>query len=141
MTRRSAEDGRRNPAPRKDLIERSAPFLPPGSVIKQAFIYQSAPSFRYFLLTYTLGIVHWNKYGCVAITDEAIFVLESAKSSAGARPERLLGQLPRPTRIGPVSGRWAELDILRPIAGGRCWVHKRFFDQITATDHAAGFSE
>jgi hypothetical protein len=47
------------------------------------------------MFTYAFGITRWNTYGCVAITDEAIYVLASLKWSAGARPERLLGDLPR----------------------------------------------
>jgi hypothetical protein len=119
------------------LVARSAPFLPAGSVIRQAFIYQTAPHFYYFMLTYTLGITRWNRYGCVAVTDEAIYVLESPRWSAGARPERLLGKIPRSTRLGPVSGLWTELNLL----GVRCWVHKRFRDQIAAADREAGFTE
>lgn len=128
---------RRIPEPRKDLVARSVPFLPDGSVIRQAFIYQSAPHFRYFMLTYTLGITRWNSYGCVAVTDEAIYVLESLRRSGGARPERLLGKMPRRTRLGPASGVWTELNLL----GVRCWVHKRFRDQIAAADREAGFTE
>ena len=115
---------------------RSAPLLPAGSLIRQAFVYQTAPHFSYFLLTYTLGITRWNRYGCVAVTDEAIYVLESSRRSAGARPERLLGTMPRRTRLGPAAGVWTELTLL----GVRCWVHRRFRDQIAAADHEAGFT-
>jgi hypothetical protein len=129
--------GRRSPGPRPDLVARSAPFLPAGSVIRQAFIYQTAPHFSYFLLTYTLGVTRWNRYGCVAVTEEAIYVLESLKRSAGARPARLLGTMPRRTRLGPASRVWTEMDLL----GVRCWVHRRFRDQIAAADREAGCTE
>jgi hypothetical protein len=137
VTSRPDSTGRRNPEPRKDLVERATPFLPGGSVVRQAFIYQTAPSFGFFMLTYVAGITAWNKYRCVAVTDDAIHVLESTKSSGGARPERLLGTLPRRTRLGPASGRWAQLSIL----GERCWVHTRFHDQIAAADRDAGFTD
>jgi hypothetical protein len=132
---RSDRSGHGHPQPRKDLVERSMPFLPAGSVVRQAFIYQRAPHFFYFMFTYAFGITRWNTYGCVAITDEAIYVLESLKWSAGARPERLRGDLPRRTRLGPASGVWTELHLL----GERCWVHQRFHDQIAAADRDAGF--
>ena len=78
----------------------------------------------------------WIKYRCVAITLDAIYVLDSNRVSGGARPHTLIGTLPRRTELGPVSGRWAELHLL----GERHWVHKRFFDQIAAADREAGFS-
>ena len=43
--------------------------------------------------------------------------------------------MPRHTRLGPVTGRWAEVDLL----GERHWVHTRFHDQIAAADREAGF--
>jgi len=122
---------RRDLKPRADLVRRSAPFLPEGSEIRQAFIYQTAPNFFFFTITYVTGLtIFWNRYRCVAITRDAIYVLESSRLSGGAEPRRLLGTLPRHTRLGPASGRWAQLTIL----GERCWVHKRFHDQIAAAD-------
>ena len=122
--------------PRQDLVESSAPFLPEGSEIKQVFVCQSAPNFAFFLLTYMTGLtIFWIKYRCVAITQDAIFVLESTKFSGGANPQSLVGTLPRHTQLGPVSGRWATLNLL----GERHWVHKRFHDVIAVADHDAGF--
>jgi len=121
--------------PREDLVRRSAPFLPEGSEIRQAFIYQTAPNFFFFIITYVTGVtLFWNKYRCVAVTRDAIYVLESHRLSGGAKPRRLLGTLPRHTRLGPASRRWAQLTIL----GERCWVHKRFHDQIAAADQEGG---
>jgi hypothetical protein len=123
--------------PRQDLVERSAPFLPEGSAIRQVFICQAAPSFAIFLITYLTGItMFWIKYRCVAITADAIYVLESSKLSGGAKPQSLVGTLPRHTQLGPVSGRWAQVNLL----GERHWIHKRFHDVITAADYEAGFT-
>jgi hypothetical protein len=123
--------------PRQDLVERSAPFLPEGNEIKQVFICQAAPNFAFFLLTYMTGLtIFWIKYRCVAITQDAIYVLESTKLSGGAKPQSLVGTLPRHTQLGPVTGRWATLNLL----GERHWIHKRFHDAITAADHEAGFT-
>jgi hypothetical protein len=121
--------------PRADLVEAALPFLPAGSDIRQAFIGQAAPSFCYFVITYLTGVMSRNKYRCVVVTDDAITVLESSKWSGGAKPQEVVGRMPRHTRLGPVSGRWAEVDLL----GERHWVHRRFHDQIEAADRDAGF--
>ncbi|SHN29924.1 hypothetical protein [Actinacidiphila paucisporea] len=131
------ESGRRDPEPRQDLVRRSAPFLPAGSEIRQAFICQSAPSFWFFVITYVTGLTMFrNEYRCVAVTQDAIHVLDSSRLSGGAHPQRLAATMPRHSRLGPVSGRWGQLDLL----GKRHWVHKRFHDQIAAADREAGFA-
>jgi hypothetical protein len=125
-------------SPRHDLAERSAAFLPPGSQIRQAFICQTAPNFSFFLITYLTGLtMFWIKYRCVVVTQDAIYVLEGSKLSGGAKPQSLVGTLPRRTQLGPVSGRWGQLNLL----GDRHWVHKRFHPQIVAADHEGGFTQ
>ena len=122
--------------PRKDLVARAAALLPPGAEIRQAFIAQSAPNFAFFLVTYLTGLTMMvNKYRCVAVTDDAIYVLDSTKMSGGADPKEVLGTMPRATRLGPVSGTWATVGLL----GERHWVHKRFHGQIAAADRGAAF--
>jgi predicted DNA-binding transcriptional regulator AlpA len=131
-------NARIGPEPREDLVQRSAPFLPAGEEIRQAFIYQSASNSFFFIITYLTGLtIVWNKYRCVAVTQAAIYVLESSKLSGGGSPQRLLGTLPRHIRLGPVSGRWAQVSIL----GERGWVHQRFHDQVAAADHDSGFPQ
>jgi hypothetical protein len=133
VTNRPDVDG----SPRNDLVNRSAPFLPEGSEIRQVFICQAAPNFGFFLITYMTGLtMFWIKYRCVAVTKDAIYVLESSKLSGGAKPQSLIGTLPRRTRLGPVSGRWGQLNLL----GERHWVHKRFHDEVAAADRDAGFT-
>ncbi len=78
----------------------------------------------------------WIKYRCVAVTQDAIYVLESSKLSGGAKPQSLVGTLPRQTRLGPVSGRWGQVNLL----GERHWVHKRFHHDVAAADYEAGFT-
>ncbi|MGW1590225.1 hypothetical protein [Streptomyces sp. NPDC002386] len=137
MTDRLDETGRRGPEPRPDLVQRAAPFLPAGSEIRQAFICQSAPNFGFFVITYLTGLTMLtNTYRCVVVTKDAIYVLDSSKMSGGANPQRLAGTMPRDTRLGPVTGRWGEVNIL----GRRHWVHTRFHDQIAAADREAGFT-
>jgi hypothetical protein len=123
------------PEPRPDLVEAALPFLPAGSDIRQAFIGQTAPSFFYFVITYLTGFMSRNKYRCVVVTRDEITVLESTGWSGGAKPQEVVGRMPRHTRLGPVTGRWAEVDLL----GERHWVHKRFHDQIAAADREGGF--
>ena len=123
-------------SPRKDLVERAAPFLPAGSEIRQVFIGQAAPSFTFFLITYLTGLtMFWIKYRCVAVTQDAIYVLESRKLSGGAKPQSLAGTMPRHTQLGPVSGRWGKVNLL----GERHWVHQRFHADIGAADQETGF--
>jgi hypothetical protein len=113
--------------PRNDLVERAAPFLPEGSEIQQVFICQTAPSFAFFLITYLTGLtMFWIKYRCVAVTQDAIHLLESSKRSGGAKPQSLVGTLPRHTQLGPVSGRWGQVNLFHP--------------DIAAADHEAGFT-
>jgi hypothetical protein len=121
--------------PRADLVERALPFLPAGPEIRQAFIAQAAPSFFFFIVTYLTGIMSRNKYRCVVVTDDGIYVLDSTKWSGGAKPREMVGRMPRHSRLGPVSGRWAEVDL----RGERHWVHQRFHDQIAAADREGGF--
>jgi hypothetical protein len=110
---------------------------PPGSQIRQVFICQAAPSSWFFLITYLTGLtMFWIKYRCVAVTQDAIYVLESSKPSGGAKSNSLVGTLPRQTQLGPVSGRWGRLNLL----GERHWVHKRFHQDVTAADYEAGFT-
>jgi hypothetical protein len=117
---------RPDPKPRKDLVAHSARFLPAGAEIQQVFIGQMAPNFGYFLIAYLTGLTMFRiKYRCVAVTHDAIYVMESSKLSGGAKPQRLVGTMSRHTRLGPVSSRWGPVNIL----GERHWVHKRFHDQ------------
>lgn len=76
----------------------------------------------------------WIKYRCAAVTADAIYVLESSKASGGAKPTSLLATLPRQTRLGPVSRRWASVSLL----GETHWVHKRFHSEVTSADRDAG---
>jgi len=78
----------------------------------------------------------WVKYRCVAVTDDAIYLLDSPRLSGGARPTSVISALPRRTRLGPVSGRWGEITLL----GKRHCVKKRFQGEVTAADAEVGFT-
>jgi hypothetical protein len=118
------------------LTERTASLLPPGSEIQQAFVCQTAANFGVFVINWltglTLGLI---AYRCVAVTGDAIYVLDAPRLSGGANPRSVIATLPRHTQLGPVHGRWGEFALL----GQRHWIKKRFQDQMTAADAAAGF--
>jgi hypothetical protein len=117
------------------LAQRCAPFLPPGSEVRQAFIGQAAPNRAFLLVTYLTGLaMFWIKYRCIAVTPDDIYVLESSKASGGARPISLIATMPRQTRLGPVSGRWARVTLL----GEPHWVHQRYHSEVAAADREAG---
>ena len=119
------------------LAERCAPFLPTGADVSQTFIGQAAPNRAYFLITYLTGLtMHWIKYRCVAVTDDAVYVLESSKTSGGAKPTALIATLPRQTRLGQVSGRWAPVTLVDEPH----WVHRRFHSAVMSADREAGFA-
>ncbi len=102
-------------------------------MVRQAFIAQSAPSFGFFVLVYVTGIPFRTTYRLVAVTDDAVYVLDSTARSGGASPQAVAGVLPRATVFGPTSGTWTELTLL----GSRHWVHRRFYDQLAQADAAA----
>jgi hypothetical protein len=119
------------------LAERCAPLLPPGSQIRQVFICQTAPSPWFLFITYLTGLtMFWITYRCVAVTQDAIYVLESSKPSGGAKPTSLVSTLPRQTQLGPLSGWWGQVSLL----GERHWVHKSFHQDVTAADDEARFT-
>lgn len=121
-----------------ELVDRATPLLPPGSRIRHAFICQTAPNFGYFFVNWATGLTLFMiRYRCVAITDDAIYVMDSPRLSGGARPTSIAGTLPRHTRLGPVSGPWGQVNLL----GERHWVKRRFQGEITAADAAAGFTD
>ena len=120
-----------------DLMERSVPLLPPGSQVRQAFICQTAPNFVFFFINWVTGLtMFWIRYRCVVVTQDAIYVLADSRLSGGAKPNSVVGTLPRHTQLGPVSGRWGQLNLL----GERYWVKRRFQVEIAAADAEAGFT-
>ena len=62
------------------------------------------------------------EYRLVSVTDDAIYVLDSTKTSGGGKPKALLGTMPRHAQLGPVSGRWAQVNWM---ADARFGLHRR----------------
>ncbi|MGW3546084.1 hypothetical protein ACWDNI_36875 [Nocardia niigatensis] len=116
------------------IADRAIAFLPPGSEIRQVFVSQTAPHFAYFLPAYLFGVFVKVRFRCVAVTDDAIYVMEGTRASGGARPIRLLGVMPRSTRFEPAAGLfWHKVELL----GQRCWVHPPYLEQVLAADREA----
>lgn len=57
----------------------------------------------------------------VFVTDQDVVVLAYGRFG-GVRPTRVIARLPQGTRIGPMSGTWAQIEL----AGERLWVHKKW---------------
>lgn len=57
----------------------------------------------------------------VLVTDRNVVVLEYGRFG-GVKPIRVIARLPQGTRIGPMSGTWAPIEL----AGERLWVHKKW---------------
>ena len=116
------------------IADRAMAFLPTGSEIRQVFVSQTAPHFAYFLPAYLFSVFVKVSFRCVAVTDDAIYVMDGTRSSGGARPTRLLGVMPRSTRFEPAAGLfWHKVTLL----GQRCWVHPPHLKQVLAADREA----
>ena len=114
---------------RNRLVKQSQALLPPGTQIRHSFLCQKAPKVWFFIVNYlTYLTIFWIQYRIVCVTDDAIYVLRGTKFAI--KPQEVLATLPRRTKLGPVSGRWAKIQLM----GDTFWVHKRFHDQITAAD-------
>lgn len=121
----------------EQLAERASLHLPAGSGVRQVFVCQTASSFALFAVNWMTGLtMPWITYRCVAVTPDAIYVLDAPALSGGANPRSIVATLPRRTRLGPVSGRWGQFTLL----GQRHWIKERFQPQITAADAEAGFT-
>ena len=111
------------------LAARVQPLLPPGSQVRHTIVCQTGPNPWFFLLTYL--VYFWIQYRIVVVTDTPSTCCGPARARSGRR--RCVATLPRQTRLGPVSGLWAKIELL----GERLWVNKRFQKEIEAADAAA----
>jgi hypothetical protein len=112
---------------RDKIAERSRPFLPTDSPVRQVVVGQTGPNPWLYFVTWL--IFFWIRYRQVCVTDDGIYVLSCG---LGGKPKELLATLPRDRQIGPVSGVWAKVSL----DGESLWVHKRFHKEIAAADAA-----
>jgi hypothetical protein len=83
---------------------------------------QTGPSPRW-------GLGVWPvKYRMVVATDRAILLL-GCPFAQPYRPTNLLARLPRQTRIGPLSGEWGKVTLLKQM-----WVHRGWYPTVDEID-------
>ena len=116
----------------RDKIKQNAqPYLEPGETIQAAFPATSGMNPWLLGLTYLLFFLM--KYVVIVVTDRRILVLKASAMST-TKPKEVLGTFPRETKLGPVSGVYAKINL----GGTRYYVHRRFHDDVRAADAAAG---
>ncbi|MEA2481843.1 MAG: hypothetical protein QOJ07_3765, partial [Thermoleophilaceae bacterium] len=116
---------------REKLHTNAQPFLEPGEQVQAIFPVQSGPSpYLQFLTWLVLFLVRLH---VVAVTDRRILVVRSSiwKSTSMKQVEAVL---PRETRLGPLSGLWAKLQL----GDNRYWCHKRFQRDAHVADELLG---
>lgn len=113
----------------------SCECVPPSRQRDQAgFRLSDRAAFRLFPPGVFLRRVHQGRLRCVAVTDDAIYVMEGTRASGGAKPTRLLGVMSRSTRFEPAAGLyWRKVTLL----GQRSWVHPPYVKQVLAADQEA----
>ena len=111
------------------LASKVQPLLPPGTEVQQVILSQTGPNPWFFLITYLFLFAV--KYRYVVVAPDAIYVVQASKFRV--KPKELVGQMPRATRLGPVSGLWSAIQVLDE----RHWVHRRFYKAVEAADAVA----
>jgi hypothetical protein len=89
---------------------------------------QTGPS-PYFLIL-TSVIFFWTKYWQVVATDRALVVL---RAGVMGKPKEVAQRLPRGATFGPLTGLWAQTQLL----GTPAYVHKRFHKDAAEADALA----
>ncbi|MEU6342628.1 hypothetical protein ABZ883_16995 [Streptomyces sp. NPDC046977] len=136
--------------------ERSRGFLEPGESVRQVFVAQGGinpwATMWMFAGAVMLGIVARRLAGeapwlglpwllialvvallattrrVVLVTDRAVVTLAMGRWGT-TRPNRVVARLPLGTRIGPLSGTYAKVEL----GGERLWIHKKFHGSAPAS--------
>lgn len=116
---------------RDKLKERVQPMLQEGESVEQIFLAQTGAS--PWLMGFAGGVLvmMFVKRRIVVVTDRRIVILRAGKLS-GTYPKEVLGEVPRQTQLGPISGLWSKI----MLAGESMWVHRRFKKDIDEADAA-----
>jgi hypothetical protein len=93
------------------------------------FVCQTGLNPWFLMISYVM--VLGMRYRIVCVTDDAIYVMRSGKIRMV--PKEVLVAMPRQTRLGPVRGIWARMDL----DGRRHWVLRRFHRDVRAADATA----
>lgn len=118
----------------RDKLEKNVqPHLEPGETVQAAFPATGGLSPWFLVLTYLFFFLM--KYVIVVATDRRILLLK-ASILGTTKPKEVLGTFPRETKLGPVSGIYAKINL----DGETYYVHRRFHGEVKAADAAAGAS-
>lgn len=115
---------------RDKITENSAQFLQPGEQVQAVIGGQTLSGWWGALSSI---VFFWNNYRAVLATDKRILVLHCGKWRMG-KPQSIVRELPRNTKIGPATGFWWKSTTL----GEKLYVHKRFHKDVAAADAAIG---
>jgi hypothetical protein len=119
---------------RDSMRESATTFLRPDETVQAVIGAQTASQW----LVPLTGFVFFpliNSYRIIAVTSQRVVVLDSGKSSI-KKARGVVTELPRSTRLGPVSGVWTKIQ-----AGEETLrVHRRFRKDIEAADSAVTVS-
>jgi hypothetical protein len=115
----------------RDKIHKNVqPYLEPGETIQAAFPATGGLSPWLVIITYLFFFLM--KYVIVVATDRRILLLK-ASAMGTTKPKEVLGTFPRETRLGPVSGIYAKINL----GGTQYYVHRRFHGEVNAADAAS----
>ena len=114
---------------RDKLRQRAQARLEAGEEIEEVFLAQEGKAWM-LGLGGGLLLLLFAKPLVVVVTDRAIVVFRQSKLTA--TPKELLGRLPRNTRIGPVRGLWAKVQL----NGKLIYIHRRFHGDVRNADAA-----
>ncbi|MDQ5822116.1 MAG: hypothetical protein M3540_11815 [Actinomycetota bacterium] len=118
----------------RDKLEKNVqPHLEPGETVQAAFPATGGLSPWFLVLTYLFFFLM--KYVIVVATDRRILLLK-ASILGTTKPKEVLGTFPRETKLGPVSGIYAKINL----GGTTYYVHRRFHGEVKAADAAGGAS-
>jgi hypothetical protein len=115
---------------RDKLITRVQPFLQEGEKVEQVFLSQTGAT-PWLQGLGGLLIFALIKRQIVAVTDRRIVILTAGRMS-GTSPKEIEAEVPRQTKLGPVSGVWSKVEL----AGKTRFVHRRFKKDIDEADAA-----
>jgi hypothetical protein len=115
---------------RDSMRDSAAPYLRPGEPL-QAVIGAQTASQWLAALTGFFVFLSFNRYRILAVTPTRILVLDAGKTSM-KKARGVVMELPRTTRLGPVTGLWHRI----PAGPETLRVHRRFFADIYAADAA-----
>jgi hypothetical protein len=114
-------------APHDSMLNSSAPFLRYGEPV-QAVIGAQAARAGWAALTGVM-LPGFSRHRIIVATPGRILVLDAGRS--GLRKARgVVAELPRSTRLGPVTGLWHQI----PVGPEILRVHRRFFADVDTAD-------